>query len=76
MILQTLDIKDNCTGIFHNDEFVAEGRVAQLQSAKSEVNEVAQGQECGLKYEGKPVIQEGDVLEVYKEEKIVKKLEN
>ena len=25
MILQTLDIKDNCTGIFHNDEFLLDG---------------------------------------------------
>jgi len=39
-----------------------------------EVNEVNKGEECGIQYEGKPIIEEGDVLHFYKEEKIAKKL--
>lgn len=51
------------------------GHIAQLQVNKVDVNEAAKGQECGLRYEGKPIIAEGDILVVYREEVKEKKLD-
>lgn len=50
--------------VMRGDEQVAEGRIVQLQSQKSNVNEVVSGQECGLKYEGPPVVQINDTVVV------------
>lgn len=61
--------------VIRGQEQVGEGFLVQLQSAKSEVKEVAAGQECGIKYKGKPVIRAGDTLVAYREEKRIRKLE-
>lgn len=55
-------------------EIVGVGKVSALQSGKQSMNEIPQGNECGLQFEGKLKIEEGDVLEVYKEEQKIKKL--
>ncbi len=55
-------------------ERIAEGRIEEVQSGKQVVKEVFQGQECGVKYVGQPVIEVGDILEVYREETKIKKL--
>jgi len=60
--------------VFRDEQKLATGTITQLQVNKVDVNEATQGQECGLKYEGKAVIEEGDILEVYQEEKKKKKL--
>lgn len=52
-----------------------EGLLVGLQSAKSEIKETAAGQECGVKFKGKPIIHVGDILEIYREEKRARKLE-
>ncbi len=54
--------------ILMDDEFKAEGKITQLQSGKQNVEKLEKGQECGLYYEGKPVILVGDVLQLYKKE--------
>ena len=53
------------------------GRIGQLQAGKKDVSEVAEGLECGIRFDmlgavkDVPVIiKEGDVLDVYSEEKI------
>ncbi len=51
---------------------LAEGKLAKLQIAKQDVTTVDTNQECGLSYEGKPVIQVGDILQFYKMEKAKK----
>ncbi len=56
-----------------DDDFISLGKITQLQSAKQDVNEVEKDQECGLRYEGQPVIKEGDILSFYQEEKIIDK---
>ena len=53
---------------------LATGSITQLQVNKVDVNEASLGQECGIKYSGKPVIVEGDFLEVYQEEVKEKKI--
>ncbi|MDA3802993.1 MAG: translation initiation factor IF-2 [Patescibacteria group bacterium] len=60
--------------VIRDDNFIALGKITQLQSAKQDVKEVEKGVECGIKFEGKPVIEEGDILKFYQEEKIIGKL--
>lgn len=55
-------------------EEIGAGKITQLQSGKQSVNEVPQGNECGLEFTGKMKLEVGDVLEAYKEEKKYKKL--
>jgi translation initiation factor IF-2 len=54
--------------IWREEEFIDKGKIDKLQSGKQDVNFVDKGQECGLRYEGKPLIQIGDTLHFYKEE--------
>jgi len=60
--------------IWRGEEFITTGKVVGLQSAKQEVKFVEEGEECGLKFEGQPLIIEGDVLEFYREDRKIEKL--
>jgi translation initiation factor IF-2 len=55
-------------------EILAEGKLAKLQIAKQDVSIVETNQECGINFEGNPVIKEGDILQFYKLEKIKKQI--
>lgn len=54
---------------------IDQGKIIQLQSEKKNVREVLKDSECGLKIRSQSTIQEGDVLEVYREELKSRKLE-
>ena len=56
------------------DDFIVLGKITQLQSAKQDVKEVEKDEECGIRFEGKPLIEEGDIISFYEEEKIIDKL--
>jgi len=56
------------------DDFIVSGKLARLQSGKQDVNMVEKDQEAGIKFEGKPLIEVGDILVVYKEERVVNKI--
>lgn len=60
--------------IYREGEYMDSGRLSRLQAGKQDVKSVEKGQECGLQYEGKPIIKEGDILHFYKEEKIYAKI--
>lgn len=53
--------------VVRNNEPVASGKINRLEVSKDQVDKVSSGTECGLNYEGDPVIEEGDVLEFYRE---------
>ena len=65
------DVKVN---VMREKRKIASGRITQLQVNKVAVNEAGLGKECGVRYEGKPLIEEGDTLEIYQEEVKEKKL--
>jgi len=68
-------IKNNSfIDIKREDNYIASGRLTRLQSGKQDVEEVEKDQEAGLKYEGNPIIQIGDILQVYQEERVVDKM--
>jgi len=51
--------------IVRNGEAVGVGKITRLEMFKKAVEHANEGQECGLSFEGKPVIAEGDVIEFY-----------
>lgn len=55
-------------------ETVYEGSLQSLKRFKDEVKEVAKGFECGIRVEGFPGIEEGDVLEFYEIQRTSRKL--
>ena len=55
-------------------EIVATGKLARLQSGKQDVKEVETNEECGILFEGKPLVLEGDILQMYHEDKVIDKL--
>lgn len=60
--------------ILRDKILVTRGKITQLQSGKMDVPSVDQDQECGLQYEGKPVIQEGDIVQFFEDKEITAKL--
>jgi translation initiation factor IF-2 len=59
--------------ISRNKVMVAQGKITKLQAGKMNVPTAEINQECGLQYEGKPVIQEGDILQFFEEKEIAAK---
>ncbi|MBU2067979.1 translation initiation factor IF-2 [Patescibacteria group bacterium] len=53
---------------------IGKGRIAQLQRDKKEIDEVNKGQECGIQFRGDTIIEEGDILEFYQEERKKKEI--
>jgi translation initiation factor IF-2 len=60
--------------VSRDGEIIVYGKLARLQSGKQDVSSVEANIECGIKYEGKPLIIVGDILNVYHEDKIIEKL--
>lgn len=60
--------------IIRNKEIIAYGRVASLQAGKMDVPTVDQDQECGLQYEGKPIIAVGDIIQFFEDKETIKKI--
>ena len=56
--------------VLRNNGKIISGKLAQLQHNKVDTDEVKEGLEAGIKFDGPPEIQEGDLLEIYEEERI------
>lgn len=64
--------EDALIEVFRNKKLITTGKLTNLQSGKQNVHSVEINKECGLKFEGKPLIEEGCILQFYKNEKITK----
>lgn len=53
---------------------VGQGIITQCKAGQQDMKEIPSGTECGLRFEGKEKIEEGDVLEIYKEEMKVREI--
>jgi translation initiation factor IF-2 len=58
---------DSLAEIFRDKTSLGVGRVVKLQSGKQDVNKLESNQECGIQYEGKIIVQEGDIISLYRE---------
>ncbi len=54
--------------IVRDSKAVASGKVKRIESGKQQTERVSSGQECGLGFEGKAIIEEGDMIEFYIDE--------
>ncbi|OGI16150.1 MAG: translation initiation factor IF-2 [Candidatus Moranbacteria bacterium RIFCSPHIGHO2_12_FULL_54_9] len=61
-------IRGSLIEIKRDDEIVGQGKMQNLQRNKENADEVGQGNECGVVFEGSAKIQVGDTLICYKEE--------
>lgn len=66
--------KDAKLRVKRNGEIIGVGKLTKLQTGKQSVNEVPEGTECGLEFSGKLKLEEGDMLQAFKEEDKEKKL--
>ncbi len=65
----------NClVSLVRNGQVVFEGKLSSLKRFKDDVREVAEGFECGISISGFDQTMEGDVIEAYTEERIVRRL--
>lgn len=55
--------------IIRNSEKKGQGKIIQLQRDKKEIDEVNKNQECGIQFKGTALIEKGDILEAYEEER-------
>lgn len=72
-------LKGKCTRqhqirLLRNHIVVFEGKLASLKRFQDDVREVAEGFECGVALQGYDEIQEGDILECFRMEKIAAKM--
>ncbi len=51
--------------IIRGKDKIAEGKITTLQREKKSVPEAKEGMECGMLYKGEPVVEEGDIVEVF-----------
>lgn len=49
---------------------IGQGEISEMQREKKAIDKAEKGDQIGLTYEGKGKIKEGDILEVFKEEKV------
>ncbi len=60
--------------ILRDDEVVGEFQIESLRKVDETVKEVKEGNECGIKISHKIDVQEGDILDIYKQEKKIRTL--
>jgi translation initiation factor IF-2 len=58
---------DSFADVYRGEQLIEKGKLSSLQSGKQEVSSCQEGEECGLKFVGDPIIAEGDRLHFYKE---------
>ena len=54
--------------VLRGGEVVASGQLLELRSGRQVVQEAVQGEDCGFKFVGEPVLRVNDTLEIYQEE--------
>jgi translation initiation factor IF-2 len=67
--------RHNPVSVVRNGRSVFEGELSTLKRFKDDVREVEEGYECGMTFKGFNEVMEGDVVEVFKIEKIARTLE-
>jgi len=60
--------------ILRHEEFISKGKIVELQIGKEVVSNVVKGQEFGMQFDGQPLVEVGDILDVYFEKEIKKRI--
>jgi translation initiation factor IF-2 len=67
--------RDASVRLVREGTVIWDGRIGSLRRFKDEVQEVEEGQECGIVLEGYADVKEGDVLELFRTKQVEQKLE-
>lgn len=62
--------KNSFLKVFRGNALIAEGKITDLESAKEKVTVCQKNQECGIRFEGSPIVEEGDVIEFWMKKEI------
>lgn len=62
--------RDSLVKVIRKGQVVHQSRIASLRRFKDDVKEVATGTECGLVVDGFSAFEQGDIIEVYRREKV------
>ena len=73
-VTQGKTVKGVSIEVKRGGEIIGKGKLVNLQQNKENVNEVKQGNECGITFEGDVKIQEKDTLIIYQEEEKRRKI--
>lgn len=60
--------------VFRKGELIGEGKLTALKLVNEDIDELEKGTECGVRFQGKLHLEEGDILEAWKQEKKMKTL--
>jgi len=66
--------RTSMVSLVRNGEVVFEGKLSSLKRFKDDVRDVAEGFECGMSIAGFDQLMEGDIIEAYEEQRILRKL--
>ena len=61
--------------VIRNGIRITEGKISRVQSGKQEIPQAKSGQEIGIAFEGKPLIEKNDTIQAYKDERKKRTLE-
>jgi len=73
-VLKGKILRNALASIVRNGQVVHEGKIDSLKRFKDDVREVGEGFECGISVSNFSDYKEGDIIEVYEEQKIARKL--
>jgi translation initiation factor IF-2 len=65
---------DNLLEIIRESKMIGSGKIVKLQAGRQDVSSVLLDQECGLQIDSRETLQIGDVLLIYREDKIFRKM--
>ncbi len=68
-------MRSSSVSVLRNGQPVFEGKISSLKRFKDDVREVGEGYECGISIGGFDQLQEGDIIEAFETQKIIRKLE-
>lgn len=73
-VIEGTAVNKSLVEIKRDKEIIGKGEISNLQQNKKPAEKVKSGNECGITFQGKTKIEEGDILIFYKEEEKRKKL--
>lgn len=73
-IIEGKAIKSVSIEVQRDGEIIGTGKLTNLQQNMKDTDEVKQGNECGITFDGNTKIKEGDILKFFKEEEVKRKI--
>ncbi|MDD3498345.1 MAG: translation initiation factor IF-2 [Candidatus Moranbacteria bacterium] len=73
-VIDGVAVKKALVEVKREKEIIGKGEVSNLQQNKKPADEVKAGNECGITFEGKVKIEEGDIFQFYEEKEERRKL--